>query len=154
MNKPETVSTDTTRYLELLEQRIALLDSLSDAFLAARTDVVSLDLDGLEAGIADQNRLCGEIGSLDSHIVQCAAHLSAAPDKSATETPDHDKRRLRESLDRLHQAEIRVKQLNDAHQILLRRSRRTVGALLNSYQSFALTYSDPSSARAPAGEGY
>jgi hypothetical protein len=152
------VSTETTRYLELLEQRIGLLGCLSEALLAARTDVVSLDLDGLEARIADQNRLCGEIHSLDPYILQlqfqCAAHLNGGPDRSAPETPNHDKGRLRKTLDRLNQAEIRVKQLNDAHQILLGRSRRTVGALLNSYHSFALTYSDPSAVRAPAGEGY
>jgi hypothetical protein len=150
------VNAEATRYLELLEQRIVLLGSLSDALLASRTDVVSFDLDGLEARIADQDRLCGEIRSLDALIdqlqLQCAAHLSVGPDKFATDTPTPDNRRLHETLDRLHKAQVRVKQLNDAHQILLRRSRRTVGALLNSYHSFALTYSDPSSVRAPAGE--
>jgi hypothetical protein len=44
-------------------------------------------------------------------------------------------------------------QLNDEHQALLRRSRRTVSALLNSYHSFAMTYSNPSSQSASTGEG-
>ncbi len=148
--------TETTGRLELLEQRIVLLGSLSDALLAARTAVVSFDLDGLEARIADQHRLCGEIRSLDHHIeqlqFQCAAPLSPRPDKSVTQAPNHDDRGLRETVDRLNQAQVRVKQLNDAHQVLLRRSRRTVGALLTAYHSFALTYSDPSSVREPMGE--
>jgi hypothetical protein len=152
------VNAETTLYLELLEQRIVLLGSLSQAFLAARTDVVSFDLDGLETCIADQERLCVEIRSLDVSVdrlrFQCAARLSVSPDKSATETPDHDNRPLRETLDRLHTAQVRVKQQNDAHQILLQRSRRTVSALLNSYHSFALTYSNPSSGRASAGESF
>jgi hypothetical protein len=150
------VNAETTRYLELLEQRIVLLGSLSQAFLAARTDVVAFDLDGLETRIADQERLCVEIRSLDTSVdrlrLQCAAQLGASPDRPATETPNRDNRRLRETLDRLHTAQVRVKQQNDAHQILLRRSRRTVSALLNSYHSFALTYSDPCSIRASAGE--
>jgi hypothetical protein len=66
--------------------------------------------------------------------------------------PNDDNRPLRATLDRLHTAQVRVKQQNEAHQVLLRRSRRTVSALLNSYHSFALTYSDPSSRRASAGE--
>jgi hypothetical protein len=150
------VSAETAHYLELLDRRILLLGSLSDALLAARADVVSLDLDGLESRIADQQHLCDEIRSLDADIDhvqhQCAAHLGVGLDKSAPDTPNHDNRGLPETLDRLQKAQLRVQQLNDAHQILLRRSRRTVGALLNSYHSFALTYSDPSSVRAPAGE--
>jgi flagellar FlgN protein len=150
------VKVETTSYLELLEQRIALLGSLSDALLAARTAVVSFDLDGLEAQIADQNRLCGEIRSLDHHIeqlrFQCAASPSGAgPDKSVAQTPSHDDPGLLATFNRLNQAQVRVKHLNDAHQVLLGRSRRTVSALLTSYHSFALTYSDPSSVREPLG---
>jgi hypothetical protein len=150
------VNAETTRYLKLLDRRILLLGSLSDALLAARADVVSLDLDGLESRIADQQRLCDEIRSLDADIDhvqhQCAAHLGVGQDKSAADSPNPDSRRLPETLDRLQKAQLRVQQLNDAHQILLRRSRRTVSALLTVYHSFALTYSDPSSARASVGE--
>jgi hypothetical protein len=150
------VNAETTRYLELLEQRIALLGLLSYALLAARSNVVSFDLDGLEARIADQERLCVQIRSLDTSIdplqVRCAAHLGLSSGNPATHTPNQDNLRLRETLHRLQAVQILVKQLNEAHQILLRRSRRTVGALLNSYHSFALTYSDPASVRAPAGE--
>lgn len=150
------MNAETTRYLELLEQRIVLLASLSYALLAARSDVVSFNLDGLEARTADQERLCVEIRSLDTSIdqlqVHCAAHLGVSSGNPAAHTPNQDNLRLRETLHRLHAVQVLVKQLNEAHQILLRRSRRTVGALLNSYHSFALTYADPSSVRAPAGE--
>ncbi len=150
------MSPETTGYLELLDQRITLLHALSDALLAARTDVVALDLNGLEDRIADQHRLCQEIRRLDSHIDQLqgqgADPRSAGPDKYVTRSANQDDRSLHDTLDRLHGAEVRVKQLNDAHQALLHRSRWTVGALLNSYRSFALTYSDPSSIRSLAGE--
>jgi hypothetical protein len=148
------VSADITPYLDLLEQRMRLLGALSDALVAARADVVSFDLDGFEARIADQGRLCGDIRSLDARIdrlqLPCAARLAAGPQASVTPPAQED--RLRETLARLRETQARVKQLNDAHKILLRRSRRTVGALLNSYHSFSLTYSDPSGVRAPVGE--
>jgi hypothetical protein len=150
------VTPETKQFLELLEQRIALLGSLGEALAAARTDVVSFDLDGLESRISLQERLCTEIRTLDSEIdhvqSQCSAHLNLSARKESASGPNPDTRRLRDTVERLSQVQASVKQLNDAHQALLRRSRRTVGALLNSYHSFAMTYSDPASPRAAVGE--
>ncbi len=150
------MSSETSRFLELLEQRIELLGALAGALVAARTDVVSFDLDGLEARIAKQERLCVEIRSIDARIDevqrQCATQLDAASRESPAEPANDDRRRMRETLARLQEAQASVKRLNQAHQLLLRRSRRTVGALLNSYHSFAMTYSDPTSVRSSIGE--
>ncbi len=147
------MTNDTHRYLELLEQRIALLSSLAESLSTASTGIVSFDLDSLESRIAEQERLCTDIRALDEQIdhVQrhCATHLAAPNSRT---TPDPDTLLLRDTAARLGEIQSTVKQLNDAHQILLRRSRRTVGALLNSYHSFAMTYSDPAAARATAGE--
>ena len=146
---------DTTHFLELLERRIALLGSLAAALVAARTDVVAFDLDGLETRIADQEQLCGEIRSLDADIdqlqSQCATHFGSALNSTSAASQPHSLR-MRETLGRLREAQVSVKQLNDAHQHLLRRSRRTVGALLNCYHTFAMTYSDPASGRVSIGE--
>ena len=144
--------------LELLERRIALLASLADTFMSARANLVSFDLGSLEARIADQERLCIDIHSIDARIDQiqrqCASQLAAvAPTNTSVipaASPDH--LRLRDTLARLQQVQARVKQLNNAHQILLRRSRRTVGALLNCYHSFATTYSNPSTTPSSLGE--
>jgi hypothetical protein len=150
------VTSETTRYLELLEQRIALLGSLAESLVAARTDVVSLDINGLESRITSQERLCSDIRSLDAQIDrlqrQCAAQLGVPSEKILTPGAHSDGQRMREILSRLQAAQTSVKQLNDAHQALLRRSRRTVGALINSLHSFAMTYSDPSAVRESAGE--
>jgi hypothetical protein len=147
---PLTAKSETTRFLELLEQRIALLGSLASTLVAARTDVVSFDLDGLEARIAEQERLCVEIRSLDAHIdqvqSQCATQLGTAANDSSLAAAKFDQAQMRDTFARLQEVQARVKQLNNAHQILLRRSHRTVSALLNSYHSFATTYSDPSTA--------
>jgi uncharacterized coiled-coil protein SlyX len=136
------MSADTSRYLDLLERRLALLGSLASALAAARTDVVALDITGLESRIADQEKLCAEIRSLDAHLdrvqQQCATHAVAPAPAS-----DSNSLRCRETLARLAQAQATVKRLNDEHRALLRRSRRTVNALLNSYHSFAMTYANP-----------
>jgi hypothetical protein len=149
------VTADTNHFLDLLERRILLLDSLAAALTAARADVVAFDLDGLESRIADQEHLCADIRSLDASIDrvqnQCATQLGAAG-QSAPATSPNDTIRMHNTLSRLREAQISVKHLNDAHQHLLRRSRRTVLALLNSYRTFALTYSDPASAQTAIGE--
>lgn len=147
---------ETTRYLELLEQRLDLLSSLAAALTAARSDIVSLDINGLESRIADQQRLCTEIRSLDTQLDgvqrQCKAQLAQSSGQGIGSASDPDASRLRETLDRLARAQASVKQLNAQHQALLRRSRRTVSALLNSYHTFATTYSNPSNSRVSAGE--
>lgn len=144
----------TNRYFELLEQRISLLGSLAEALMAARLDVVSLDITGLEHRISEQDRLCTQIRKLDSELDrvqrQCASVLSMSPTAPGIPTPDTQ--RLRDLSSRLNTVQSTVKQLNAAHQMLLNRSRRTASALLRSYQSFAETYSDPSAARASIGE--
>jgi len=154
-NWRKTLTPDTTLFLELLERRITLLGALATALVAARADIASFDLNGLESRIADQEQLCGKIRSLDANIDQvqhhCAAQIGGSH-TSAPLSPRPSNLRMRETMDRLHAAQVSVKRLNDAHQHLLRRSRRTVWALLNSYRTFAMTYSDPAAVCTSIGE--
>ena len=151
------MNNDTQHFLELLEQRISLLGNLAVSLSAASTGLVAFDLDTIESRIREQERLCTDIRSLDGHIDaiqrRCSAHLkSTSPNSGASAASDPDSPRLRETIARLASAQSAVRQLNAAHQSLLRRSRRTVGALLNSYHTFASTYSDPASPRVSIGE--
>jgi len=151
------VSAETTKFLELLEERLSLLNSLASALTDARTDIVSLDINGLEARIAQQDNLCGQIRNLDLQLdrvqSQCNTHLATPAIHALKPIGDADSIRCRETLNRLARVQANVMQLNDQHQALLRRSRRTVSALLHSYHSFAMTYSNPSSQSASTGEG-
>jgi len=141
------MSDETVTYLDLLEQRIELFNTLSASLLAARSAMVAVDIDGLESRIAQQREICSNIEKLDEQIeriqYQCAAHLrmhgGTATLANAAE--------LEDVLHRLHQAQARVKELNTAHQALLKRSRRTVTALLNSLHSFEGTYKDVAAQR-------
>jgi hypothetical protein len=146
---------ETQRYFELLEQRIALLGSLAQALTSARASVASLDIASLEIRISEQAGLCNQIRTVDTELdrvqAQCAAYLGMTG-ATAPGIPGPDMSRLRDTLTRLNQVQSTVKQLNDAHCMLLRRSRRTASALLNSYHSFAELYSDPAKESSFVGE--
>ena len=148
------MNADSHRYLDLLEQRITLLGALAAALTSAQADVVGFDMDGLEARIVGQQRLCSQISALDPELdrvqLQCAAHLNLSSAQTAVAPSETS--RIPEALARLRAVQSRVRELNAAHQALLRRSRRTVAALLNSYHSFAMTYADPSAPRTSIGE--
>jgi len=156
MSGRKLMSADTARYLDLLEQRIVLLGSLADALVSAGASISAFDIDGLEARIATQQQLCAEISALDSQIdvVQrhCAEQIALPSTNKISPATTPENSPMRQTLARLQAVQSSVKQLNEAHKILLRRSRRTVGALLNSYHTFAVTYADPAAPRAAIGE--
>jgi hypothetical protein len=153
------MNTEISQYLVLLEQRIALLGSLANSLTAARTGIVALDINGLEERIQEQEKLCVTIQTLDAQIDRiqkdCADQMGLSK-ASSTLAPilDSSSIRLRETLARLNQVQSVVKKLNAEHQLLLRRSRRTVCALLNSYHSFALTYNEPGATRSSSVGGF
>jgi FlgN protein len=134
------VNEESTRYLQLLEQRIALLNSLSEALTAAGSSMVAFDIDSLESRIGEQEQLCVGIRTLDEQIeglqYRCAAHLRLR----GTGVDEDRPTQLEDTLHRLGKAQARVKELNDAHQVLLQRSRRTIAALLNSLRTFEGNY--------------
>ena len=148
---------ETQELLALLERRIALLGSLAEALSAASASAVAFDIDGLDARILQQETLCSEIQSLDGRLdrVQhhCANQLSLSAGSRSIPSSGADAAALQNAANRLREVQSRVKQLNKAHQALLRRSRRTVGALLRSYNSFAMsTYSNPGATPVLVGE--
>ncbi len=136
------MNNETSRYLELLELRITLLDSLSKTLLAARSAIASVDVDALESQVAQQQQLCLEIRALDEQVdrleYQCAAHLRLRGGQAGNDSDS----KLEDVLDRLHQAHANAKNLNDVHQSLLQRSHRTILALLHSLRTFEGNYQE------------
>jgi hypothetical protein len=107
--------------------------------------VVGFDLEGLERRISEQQKFCTEIALLDRQVdlVRLCADLAGSEDEN-----------LSNALGLLREAQARVKLLNDRHQVLLRRSHRTVNALMRSYQTFAANlYEDPARRRSSSVEG-
>jgi len=135
------VTTESTRLLRLLERRLDLLGTLTVTLQESRNDFVAMDLSGMVRRVAEQEQLCARIRSLDSEIssvqAQCAGRAGL---------PDIDVKngeQIRVMLARISAAQLELKRANDAHQAMLRRSRRTVQVLLNVFNSFAPTYSAP-----------
>src|SRR5271157_3328272 len=136
------MNNETSRYLKLLELRITLLDSLSQTLIASRAAIVSFDIDALESQIAQQQELCLEIHALDEQVerleYQCAPHLRLRGGQAGNDADAE----LGNALHRLHLAQANAKRLNDVHQSLLRRSQRTILALLHSLRTFEGTYQE------------
>ncbi len=144
------MNNETERYLEMLDRRIGLLGTLAESFVEVRADIICLDVSGLEARIAQQEQLCRQVGALDRQLdklqEQCVTSLRTSTGRSGSER-EVVAARLVETGERMKSAQGRVKQLNATHQELLRRCRRTTGALLNLYSTFEATYAEPYRAR-------
>lgn len=152
------MKSESTQYLKLLERRLELLASLAGTLAESRNDFISMDLGAIESRIAEQEQFCVQIRSLDAEItsvqIRCAERAGARPCTDAISWPgsrDGDPRQdeqIRATLGRVATAQAELKKLNDAHQAMLRRSRRTVQVLMNLFNSYAPTYSAPVSGAA------
>ena len=138
-----TVETAAISILEFVEQRTALLQALSEALSAAGASVTSFDLDGLEARIAQQQQLCAKIAGLDRQVNAVQKRILLAGSSSSPA--------LQQATVRLREAHSRVRFLNEQHQLLLHRSRRTVNALMRCYQTFAADVYENPARQAPHG---
>lgn len=150
------MSSESTRYLKLLERRLDLLGALSDTLAKSRNDFVSMDLGAMERRIAEQEQFCKKIGSLDADIttaqVRCAKNAGMLPCTNGISWPSipgansPEDESIQLMMGRIAEAQTELKKINDAHQATLRRSKRTVQVLLNLFNSFAPTYSAPGAA--------
>ena len=141
---------ESERYWQLLERRLSLLDALSQTLAASRADFIALDLETIRTRIREQEQFCLQIRTLDDDITQAqirCAKLAGVPSPSGeicwpspAGTDPALAAKIRETMQRVAAAQGTLQQLNDAHQALLRRSRRTVHVLLNLFQSHAPTY--------------
>lgn len=144
------MKSESQRYLALLEQRLSILEALSKTLEASRSEFIAMDLQAMQARIQEQERFCGEIKTLDHHItsaqVRCAQAAGVAPRANEICWPHTApgeaglSERIRETMQRVAAAQVELKRLNDAHQAMLRRTRRSVGVLLNFFHSFEPSY--------------
>ncbi len=147
------MTSESTRYLKLLERRLDLLGALADTLAKSRNDFVSMDLGAMERRIAEQEQFCKQIRSLDTDItsaqVRCAQSVGLRPCTDAISWPSTpggnaaQDEQIRAMLGRIAAAQTQLKRINSAHQAMLRRSKRTVQVLLNLFNSFAPTYAAP-----------
>lgn len=148
---------ESTRYLKLLERRLDLLNALARTLTQHRSDFIVRDLAAMERRVAEQDQICSRIRALDADLsalqTRCVEQAGLRPAAGTIFWPgsaDGDARQdqqIQNMLGRVATAQADVTKLNDAHRVMLRRSGRTVRVLMNFFNSFAPTYSVPTSAK-------
>lgn len=147
------MKSESERYLKLLEQRLALLDSLVKTLAESRADFIAMDLDAIQGRIQEQEQFCTQIRTLDNDItsaqVRCAklagvpAHADEIFWPDSQGSPANVGEQIRATMRRVAASQKELKRLNDAHQAMLRRSRRTVNVLVNFFHSYSSNYAVP-----------
>lgn len=115
---------DTSTICGLLGERLRLLDSLAVELRACSNAMVALDLDGIHHRVAQQEQICQQIRSVDREIGVLQQRWSAGEKEQALPA-------AKDLLGRISCAQAEVRRLNSAHAALLRRSRRTLRAMMN-----------------------
>lgn len=142
--EPQTLEEE---FLGLLEKKARLLERLGNALRAARTDLAAFDLAAIEEGIGEQERLCGQIHALDAELSAVrrrhAGQMQPGEPLLGLPGGKPEEERMRPALERLARTQAEVQALNRSHEDLLRKSKRTVNVLLNSFNAFAMNYAAP-----------
>lgn len=115
---------ETSTISALLGERLKLLDSLAVELRACSEAMVALDLDGMHRRVAQQEQVCQQIRSVDREIDFLQRQWSA--DERGEVLPA-----VKDLLGRISSAQSEVRRLNSSHAALLRRSRRTLRAMMN-----------------------
>jgi hypothetical protein len=127
------VKDDTSRICDLLGERLRLLDSLAVELRACSTAMVALDLDGIHHRVAQQEQVCQQIRLVDREIETLQLRWSAAERRESLPA-------AKDLLTRISSAQTEVRRLNSAHAALLRRSRRTLRAMINFVNFYGGSY--------------
>ena len=123
------------RFLELIECRVELLRTLIRTETEWRRAFIALNLREVERCTADQELVCQQIRTLDREIATLQA-------KSFEIDPSVDQQ-ARTALDRTVALHLDLKRSNDTKRAILRRSKFTIDALHNLFNSHAPTYAAP-----------
>jgi len=145
------------RCLELVERRLELLRALVRAEDEWRRAFIALNMQGSEHCTADAEVICGQIRTLDREIslLQAsrsdqATSTSKGPRISSPKTSEVDPtidRRIRLALGQMAALHLDLRRSNQIKQALLRRSKLTINALRNLFNSYAPTYAAPAALR-------
>jgi FlgN protein len=127
------VKDDTSTICDLLGERLKLLDSLAVELRACGDAMVALDLDGIHHRVAQQEQVCRQIRSVDRDIELLQQRWSAGEREQSLPA-------AKDLLTRISSAQSEVRRLNTAHSALLRRSRRTLRAMMNFVNFYGGTY--------------
>jgi len=133
---------ERAKILELLERRLELVRALIRVGAEWQRAFIGWNLDLSERCAAEEMRLCDQIRVLD---VEMAA-LEAASLPAPSEPLEIDRaaaRKIRDARDRMRAVQLELKRSNELRRCILKRSKITLNALHNLYNSHAPTYAAP-----------
>lgn len=141
------------KILELLERRLELVRALNRLAAQWRQAFIAWDLNQSENFAADEERLSMQILALDMEIASHEAPCSPqAPENPAARAPlaaplgeldRNTDRKIREVLGRMRALHLELKRSNEIRKSILTRSKITMNALRNLFNSHAPTYASP-----------
>ena len=143
---------EAARYLYLIERRLALVRELRDVLVKSREAIVAMNLEETDRRTAEQERLCAQIRAVDANLAAAQAQRAQQPGRAkqlglswvSSQADDPAiVTKIREAMAALGELQIEVRKINAVNRSLIRRSSRTLNALVNFVNRFAPTYSDP-----------
>jgi hypothetical protein len=143
----------SARYLELVERRLGLLRGLIHLETEWRAAFIGLKMEDAERCAAEQEVLCAQIRALDRDIatlqgnrVKPATSTPKGPQAGASKPSDLDPvlhPRILMALERMAALHLELSRSNRTRIAILRRSKLTMSALRNLFNSYAPTYAAP-----------
>lgn len=132
----------SAKVLQLLERRLELLRKLIRAGEEWRRAFIRLHLDESELRAADEELLCRQIGILDREIMALRSKEPEASSTNFQKTAPADSG-IRAALAETAALHLELKQSNELKVAILKRSKFTINALRNLFNSLAPTYAAP-----------
>jgi len=143
----------SAKYLELVERRLEMLRAVVRLEAEWRGAFIGLKMEQSERCAAEEELLCGKIRILDQEI----AILQGNQSKQAASIPSGNDLRLPKSfeidrilyprilaaLERMTALHLELKRSNRTRRAILKRSKLTMNALRNLFNSYAPTYAAP-----------
>jgi hypothetical protein len=141
------------RYLKLVERRLELLRELVRLEAEWRAAFIGMDMKGSERCVAEENILCEQIRILDQEIATLQQNqLKPIPmiqkglDAGSSPSLDSDPiiyPKILAALERIAALQLELRRSNQTRRAILKRSKLTMNALRNLFNSYAPTYAAP-----------
>jgi hypothetical protein len=132
-------SFNSTKYMHLLEVRLAGYDALAQSLLGCRSAFIHSDLDSMMQWVEQQSSHCNEIRRIEETL---ANHVGA----DITQPPDFlsptEAGRAKDLLQRTTELKNAVQQINRVYDGMVRQASHNNAVLRNLYAT-ALVYADP-----------
>jgi hypothetical protein len=135
----------SAKYLKLMESRLELLRSLIHIEGEWRRAFIASNLRDSEHFSGDQELICARIRTLDNEISSLQAMGRETGSSTSSEADPVIDRGIRVAVAQMATLHLDLKQSNQIKQAILRRSKFTINALQNLFNSHAPTYAAPAS---------